>query len=252
MLFPLLLSVLSADSFESYRDIIRERTDSHGVAHGNSLFETGWASVLALQWQLHVDEGKGYRTVRPDQLFRTGQAFQLKVRAETELWIYVLNQNTSGGVVVLLPEKAEEHLRLDRNQEVTIPPDGNFRFSDPPGTERFRIIASPTKLPYINPSELFALDAGGQLTPDEVSAARQQQSMRDSKLTSIQEAQSRLEVRKLPLDEVLLPGNVSGVRGKDTVLLPPPTEDGQFVVRGATVSSKIDPILIDIKLVHGH
>jgi len=68
-----------------------------------------------------------------------------------------LNRDPEGREVVLLPTRGEEDLLVGQGQQATLPPDGQFRFTDPPGIEVFRVLVSPAKLDWVNPRELFAM-----------------------------------------------------------------------------------------------
>ena len=50
--------------------------------------------------------------------------------------------------MVLLPTRGEEDLLVGQGQQATLPPDGQFRFTDPPGIEVFRVLVSPAKLDW--------------------------------------------------------------------------------------------------------
>lgn len=233
------------------RAIVREHVNAAGQLSPELAAATGWSRVLAFQWQMHVLQAGEYQAVRPDQVFQTGTRFRLKVIADTNLWIYVLNRDPLGDDVVLLPETGEEHLLVEQGKEVLVPPDGVFRFTGQAGTEQFRIIVSPTKLTWVNPRELFNLQESRQQTPEANALAQAQSASRTKSITALQAKQAGKVNLTSSLATVVAEGRDSRTYTKDTVLAPPPTEDGQMVLQGMTNANENDAIVIDVALRHG-
>ncbi len=250
VLLMLLVGLLPVDDESRKRGIVRDNIQADGQVSTQLAAQTGWARVLGCRWQMWVNvEGK-YRSVRPDQVFRTGQAFQIKVTADTDLWIYVLNRDSVGNEVVLLPDENEEHMRIRQGETVTIPPDGPFRFVDPPGTEHFRIIASPVKLTWVKPRELFDLEMEHQQTQADKKKALVQKKERSKGVQNLMARQKQKFTLQQSLEQVLEKGIPAGARSKDTVLVPPPTENGQQVLQASANPGHVDPIVIDVELRH--
>jgi hypothetical protein len=206
------------------------------------------------RWQILVPDAAGqFQPARPDRVFRTGQAFRLRLEAQCNLWIYILNRDPDGGEVVLLPTRGEEHLLVGQGQQVTLPPDGQFRFADPPGIEDFRVLASPAKLEWVNPRELFALEADKPLDDRERERARTQKAVRTKALAGLERAQSARRRVSKPLGEAvdeLAADPGLRRRTKDTVVVEPPQEDAQLVVQASTDPADRGVIVFDIKLEH--
>ncbi len=137
------LGVLGADT----RDILREHVQPDGQVGGQLAGDTGWTTMHAYRWQmLLVNDQTGEQTsVKPDQVFRTGTAFKLRIETYTDLYIYVLNVNSDKTVATLFPEQSEQHLLLRSGQSAKVPPDpappqrDQFRFTPPSGAEKFYI-----------------------------------------------------------------------------------------------------------------
>ena len=82
--------------------------------------------------------------VDPDTLFRSGDRIRFAFEPNTEGFLYVVQQGSSGRWSVLLPHPQINAGRNDvaRFRTVTIPPAGWFRFDDTPGTERVFVYLS--------------------------------------------------------------------------------------------------------------
>ncbi len=233
------------------RAIVREHVSAQGQLSPELAAATGWSRVLAFQWQMHASQdGIRFTSVRPDQLFQTGTRFHLKVIADTDLWVYVLNRDAAGNEVVLLPEKGESHLHVEQGKEVIVPPDGNFRFDGQAGTERFRIIVSPTKLSWVNPRELFDLQESRQQTPAGIALAQVQLESRAKSITALKTKQAGKVSLTSSLETIVAERDASRSYTKDTVLAPPPDEDGQLVVQGLSDANSTDAIVVEIALRH--
>ncbi|MCA9268509.1 MAG: DUF4384 domain-containing protein [Planctomycetales bacterium] len=269
-LATVMFTAVAAAEYAGPRGIFRDHVGRNGAASLELTEATGWSSVQAFSWQMYlVDDLTGASTVtRYNRDFRTEQAFKLKVEAHTDLWIYVMNVEPNGKMITLLPELGEQHLLVQAGKSVLVPPDGNFRFVGDPGTEKFRIIASPTKLKWVNPETLWRMENGAQLPPDEQRVALAQAASRSKSINNIAASQSQrqkatggLFAKSLPdlVDTLKKNPNMRGMV-KDVVLVPPPTEGDEPAVEDQHRQDVIlvsdeqhaeDAIVIDINLKHG-
>ncbi|MGO8898012.1 MAG: DUF4384 domain-containing protein [Isosphaeraceae bacterium] len=252
----LVLASRSAWAQSATRDILRQRTSPDGVPDAALAAQTGWSTVRGYAYKVLLKAPDGsYKPVDPRQPFRTGQSFRLEIEAHNDLWFYILNRGPDGAERLLLPEGDEEHLLIRRGERVTVPSDGCFTFADPPGTERFRIVASPDKLPWANPHELFQLENGRLLAPSQELAARGQQETRARSIETLERRQARLEIRDEPLAKVIeRSAGDAASRSKNTILRPPPPEGGDTaatdIVRASPDARDRSPFIHKIQLEH--
>jgi hypothetical protein len=247
------------------RNIIRARTDAQGVADEELAARTGWRVARGFQWQILLQGPDGlYRPARPDRPFETGQAFRLELEADSDLWIYLLNRGPDGSEVVLLPERGEGHLLVRKGERVLIPPTGQFRFQEPPGAETFRILASPERLSWVNPHELFRWESGAPVDAETRERARSQKQLRSTSIDAIRKHQADPLRFERPLSQMVAelgPGAGSKALVKSTVVVAPLPEDGsdaaeppsrEQVVRVSSDPANRDPLVYDIQLRHQH
>jgi hypothetical protein len=216
------------------RNILREQTDAGGRVQAEVAAEGGWQSARGFRWQILLEGPDGrYRPARADRTFRTGERFRLEIEADSDLWLYVLNRGPDGSEVVLLPVEAEEHLRIGRGERAVVPPTGQFRFQDPPGTETFRLIAAARKFDWVNPTELFRLESGAELDKAARERAEFQKETRTRELAAMRERQPAVRVLERPID-LRSPALREGVEPgrKDVVLVAPTAEQPEAGAEG--------------------
>jgi hypothetical protein len=234
------LVVLGADT----RDILREHVKPDGQVGSRLADDTGWNTVHGYRWQmLLVNDQTGEQTsVKPDQAFRTGTAFKLRIETYTDLYIYVLNVNSDKTVTTLFPEQSEQHLLLRAGQSAKVPPDppppqrDQFRFTPPSGAEKFYILASPKKLDWANSSQYLPAEQKSANTKalDEAVERAETSTVRGKALAKLID-----ELKHRP-----------SARTKDIDLLPPSTDGGQDAIHGSPISSDPRPFLVPVVLQH--
>ena len=116
-------------------------------------------------------------------------------------------------------------------------------------------MASPDKLPWANPHELFQLENGQPLAPGQELAAKGQQETRTRSIESLEQRQARLEIRNEPLAKVIARSAAEAAsRGKNTILRPPPPEGGDTaatdIVRASPDAHDRAPFIHEIQLEH--
>jgi hypothetical protein len=207
------------------RNIVRTQTDNQGGVSADLARQTGWRTARGFNWEILLQQPDGaFKPVPPNRAFRTGEAFRLEIEADTDLWVYVLNRGPDNSETVLFPEQGEEHLLIRKEQQVTVPAAGQFRFADPPGTERLRILAASEKLAWVNPGELFRLEAAQTLDPAEARRATEQKALRTKELAKIEGRQAPARVLDEPLSRAVDRMARDPARGaglKDTVVVAP-------------------------------
>jgi hypothetical protein len=243
----------------------QQQVSAGGVVIGPLATATGWATCRGLRWRILLLEGASARgtPVSPTQVFRTGQRFRLEVEAHVcDLWIYLLNLGSRGEMAVLFPEQAEAHRQVKKHEKAVFPPGGDrFRFSEPPGKELFRIIASPVPLKWVNPKELLDLEAGQTLRASEKDLAEQQAAERSQAIAAINGRHAQVPSRSESIPALLaaLRADPSLRERIDSVRLTPPAatsadsddpEPSQETIVASKNADNRDPLIIDVELVH--
>ena len=163
---------------------------------------TGWRTLRGFELTIELENTSRPGTFSPaswDSTFRDALRFRIRVDALCDLWLYVLIHNVDGSEYVLMPETREEVPQVHKGQTIYLPNDGGaFRFAPPdkggikpPWTDKLRLIASPTKLPWVTCPELFKLQNGNTLTTEEQGALDQLKSIRQQQVVRINREQAR-------------------------------------------------------------
>lgn len=252
---------------ESADKILRQHVDSSGVVSKDLAEQTGWSLLRGLRWRVLLVDSAGGKPapVDPRTVFKTGQRFQVEVEAHVcDLWIYLLTVDSQGAMTVLFPEQAEGHRVVKKGEKMVFPPGGDWlRFEGPPGKDLLRVIASPTKLRWVNPRELFELEGGAALSGGKAKAAEVQESYRSKSVARIKGLQ-----QKTPVDTRSLPEMIAAfrrdpqlrARSKNVSLVPPPQATGsdsqpprtsEEVIVTSGDRSNQDPLIVDVELTHG-
>lgn len=208
-----------------------QRLDPAGNGAAMDAVASPWRTIRAMRWQvLTIDDvTRATVTARPTQVFRTGRPFAVRIEAFCDLWIYVLSVAPQGEPQLLLPAEGEDHLLVRKGQSVQVPPDGQFRFVEGPAVERFRIIASPQRLPLLNPKLLASLSAASF-----VASSQEHQSQEvppDEPLVEMLRHTPTAELlRPRNLQQIIRELNSGGTAPRRTQLLLPDGDDGQIAV----------------------
>lgn len=239
----------AADGELTSREVIRQQVRPNGQANEALIADTGWQTVHGFSWQLlAVNAATGAQTgVKADQVFRTGQPFKLRVQALTDLYIYVLNRNSGGGVATLFPEQSEQHLLISAGSAAKVPPDppeGRDEFSftkpagdkGPPYVEQFYIIASPNKLDWANPAQHLppAQKAANEKALDDL----------------VNPAGSKIVFGKTLAQAIKQCKQTRAAGEKDVELVAPPTDGGQQVVHASQTPNDTTPLWVRVELRH--
>jgi len=264
----LLLAVAPADPLpESADKILQQHVDSSGVVSKDLAEQTGWSLLRGLRWRVLLVDSAGGKPVAvdPKTVFNSGQRFQVEIEAHVcDLWIYLLTVDSQGSMAVLFPEQAEGHRLVKKGEKMVFPPGGGWRgFEGPPGKDLLRMIASPTKLRWVNPRELFELEGGATLSGGTAKAAEVQESYRSKSVLRIKGVQE-----KTPVDNRSLPELIASLRkdpqararSKNVSLVPPPQATGsesqpsrmseEVIVTSGDRTNR-DPLIVDVELTHG-
>jgi hypothetical protein len=129
---------------------------------------------------------------RADRVYREGESLELNVKASKTCYVYVLNENGEGSVVMLFPNKHQQQNQIRANETVILPdPNSGVRYpAQPPfGKEKIYVIASIQPLacfqdlPWRN-SQSGVTQVPAQ-TDKQFGVERRQQNQRDYAVTTI-------------------------------------------------------------------
>lgn len=105
------------------------------------------ARVIGLTFEvIHVDADGVHKPVNvaPEQYpFSIGDEFFLRIKPQSDLFVYVFTEGPDGKRSRLLPESPDKPLRVVANKEIDIPSDGRkiFTFEAPAGEEKLIVVA---------------------------------------------------------------------------------------------------------------
>lgn len=85
------------------------------------------------------------RDVLTSHDFRTGERFQIGLKVNRPMYIYIYNQEPGGKVVQLYPQPGQTN-RVDAMGVMFFPNQGSFQFSGRPGTEEVSVLMSSKPL----------------------------------------------------------------------------------------------------------
>ena len=106
--------------------------------------------------------------VKDGSTLRSGDQFQISIRADRDCHAYVINQDASGAVYVLFPHEQAISNRLTGGREYALPDrDLFYQLDDVVGLETFYLAVSPTPMAdlewIIGRIEKLGSDAGGMI-----------------------------------------------------------------------------------------
>jgi len=102
---------------------------------------TGGALHIVVQKR----EGKSIRLMPEKHVFQRGDQVRLRVRSDSDGYLYVLNRSSSGKIALLFPAgEAQPMNRIERDHEYTLPATSQhwFTIEDPPGYETLYFLVS--------------------------------------------------------------------------------------------------------------
>ena len=142
------------DAEYKVRDIVRAGIDKDGRVRGRLAKLTGIANATSLTYKVILLEEKGTerQVDEAEYVFRPGQKFRLAVEADTDLYLYVFNQNAKGVRTVLMPDASDQGRvpMVRKGKTKIIPDDGTyFEFVPPIGVDRLMIYATKEKAPEL-------------------------------------------------------------------------------------------------------
>lgn len=128
--------------------------------------------------------------------FRSGDRFQLGVKVNRPIYVYVMNQDPSGNLAQIFPVNGQDNY-VDAMGTVFLPAKGAFEFDAQPGVEQLLVFLSPK--PMANMSDQMR---GAE--PDMVTGAA------DASQASLCTAPHALAAAGAPADDVRLASNDTG------------------------------------------
>lgn len=103
------------------------------------------AKIMGLDFTIvHVDDNGNRKLVdtAPEEYpFKVGDSFLVKIKAQDDLFVYVFSEGPEGTRRRLLPEQADQPLRVRKGDEVALPDGDLFKFQHPAGEEKLLVVA---------------------------------------------------------------------------------------------------------------
>ena len=165
----------AADDRFQARKIVLSGIGRGGRTKGDLKEKTGFAKAVSIEYTLFLLDGDDRRTLfdpQQEQL-RLGQRFQIRVRANSDVYVYVFHEDAAGERSVLLPQRAGAVALVPRDRAVTLPgPDQQFEVVAPVGEETLILFAYPTPRGELVPEPAYdGIDAQLKAEQDAAFAA---------------------------------------------------------------------------------
>jgi hypothetical protein len=105
------------------------------------------AEYLGIRYS--IIDGAGGREMDPAKVFHNGDIFRLKLQANTDGYLYVLNQGTSGNWNFLFPsaEVENNNNKIELGKLREIPSGQNLEFDTAPGIDKLFVVLSKEREP---------------------------------------------------------------------------------------------------------
>lgn len=105
---------------------------------------------LALRYSL-ID-GDTLQEIDPAKVFRSGDHIRMKLQANSNGYLYILNQDPLGGWTTLFPSAdiVQNDNRVERGRVTEVPSGQNFEFDNVPGVEKLFIVFSRDREPDLD------------------------------------------------------------------------------------------------------
>jgi len=125
-----------------------KRTQAKKTTTSNDHVLTIAPAPLGLKYVMEQVQPTGSASqVDPDKVFKTGDGIRLRVEVNSDAYVYLLTQESSGEWKVLFPEAGEDnHLKAFHSVEVPAASTDPIVFSEPAGSENLYIRVSRTPI----------------------------------------------------------------------------------------------------------
>ena len=162
-------------------------------------FETPPQKVIALKYKvlLFTRDASGKAAEKPidpkEHRFKIGDQVRVVVEPYGDYYIYIFHIGPDGEHGFLLPAEGEDPPLAKAAATVTLPGDGFFEFSPPPGKEQVFVVA--TEKPVANRqllADVLAKKPGEKLTQEEIELQKTLKATRKALLMSVQEQTKQL------------------------------------------------------------
>jgi hypothetical protein len=191
------LPIRAAEEDETtFRDLVRKYAkDGDGKTLAKKIgFSKEVEHVVALEYAILLLGPDGKKTPVTDpktHQFKVGDQIHVKIQPVGNAYIYILHEGASGHRICLLPTSEEKPPFVKGGESVSLPEDGCFEFSEPPGNEQLLVVATEKAI-----SDLAGLanvvfnKPDDQLTPQEKEIKNSIKAKVQERLKSIREQQA--------------------------------------------------------------
>jgi hypothetical protein len=120
---------------------------------------------------LEVSRDGRLNEVDPDRVFRAGDRIKVRITPNTDGYLYIVHQGSSGNWDVLFPSARtrQGNNAVTRLDTVMVPdgPDYDFAFDEKPGAERLFVVLSTAPEPDLD-GLIYSIKGGGQAKGERV------------------------------------------------------------------------------------
>jgi len=104
---------------------------------------------LTVNYSFHIKEGSKTKEIYHGSRIQTGQMMQIRIKSDTDGYIFILNFDSANKLYVLYPLVGEDHF-LKGGSEIVMPAKGQyFQADNQVGEEKLFLIASKVPLDYL-------------------------------------------------------------------------------------------------------
>ena len=103
------------------------------------------AGPLGLRYAIVQVDGARKKEVAVNTRFRAGDSIQIKVQSNSDGYLYIVSQGTSGKWQVIFPSKSQPSNRIKAGIDYVLPDNSSMRFAGQPGVEKLFVML--TRLP---------------------------------------------------------------------------------------------------------
>ena len=102
------------------------------------------AGPLGLRYAILKVEGTEAKEVPASTKFQAGDRIQIKIQSNSDGYLYIASQGTSGKWQVLFPTKAKPSNRIQGGKDYLLPDNSVMRFAGQPGVEKLFVVLTRT------------------------------------------------------------------------------------------------------------
>lgn len=143
-------SAMAAESDVAFRDLVFKSFETNDFDElGQTVGQTGpLKQVIALEYKVLLLRDGEETVVDPKvRPFKLGDKIRITVQPLKDSYIYIFHIGASGMSGFLVPQAEKDPPLIRANNALVLPSDGYFKFVQPPGDEKLKVVASEDPVP---------------------------------------------------------------------------------------------------------